>query len=65
MYELLEQAVVPAFYDRGEDGIPHRWVAMMKASIRMLGPVYNTHRMVREYTDSYYLEAAKSLLANG
>ena len=64
LYEMLENAVVPAFYERGEDGIPHRWVAMMKASMRTLAPVYNTHRMVREYTDRYYLEAGKSALLN-
>jgi starch phosphorylase len=61
LYELLENAVVPAFYDRAEDGIPRRWTAMMKASIRVLAPTYNTHRMVREYTEGYYLEAAKSM----
>jgi len=64
LYEQLESAVVPAFYDRGDDGIPHRWTAMMKASIRVLAPVYNTHRMVREYTETYYLEAGKSALVN-
>jgi starch phosphorylase len=65
LYELLENAVAPAFYDRGEDGIPHRWTGMMKASIRVFAPVYNTHRMVREYTESYYLEAGKSVERNG
>jgi len=60
LYELLENGVVPAFYDRDADGIPRRWTAMMKASIRVLAPVFNTHRMVREYTESYYLEAGKS-----
>jgi starch phosphorylase len=64
LYELLENAVVPAFYDRDGDGIPRRWTAMMKASIRILAPVYNTHRMVREYTENYYLEAGKSALVN-
>jgi glycogen phosphorylase len=62
LYDLLETRVIPMFYDRGEDGIPHRWTGMMKASIRFLAPVYNTHRMVREYAEGYYLPAGKSVL---
>lgn len=58
LYELLEQDVVPTFYDRGSDGLPRRWIARMKASISSLCPFFNTHRMVREYTERFYLPAA-------
>jgi starch phosphorylase len=58
LYDLLEQEVVPAFYDRGADGLPRRWIARMKASIRGLCRFFNTHRMVGEYTESFYLPAA-------
>jgi len=57
LYALLEGDLVPTFYDRKADGIPRRWMARMKAAIANLCPVYNTHRMVREYTESYYLTA--------
>ncbi|MBI5507740.1 MAG: alpha-glucan family phosphorylase [Deltaproteobacteria bacterium] len=55
LYDLLEQAVIPTFYDRGRDGLPRQWIRMMKTSIRELGPVFNTNRMVQEYTERFYL----------
>jgi starch phosphorylase len=59
LYELLEGDVVPAFYARGHDGVPHEWVARMRASIGTLCHQFNTHRMVREYAERFYLPAAK------
>lgn len=59
LYELLEQEVVPLFYERGPDGLPAGWIAKMKASMRRLCPVYNTNRMVSEYTERFYLSAAR------
>jgi starch phosphorylase len=58
LYGLLEQEVVPAFYDRGSDGLPRRWIARMRASIQILCRFFTTHRMVGEYTERYYLHAA-------
>ncbi|MFQ5855554.1 MAG: alpha-glucan family phosphorylase [Anaerolineae bacterium] len=58
LYDLLEQDVVPTFYDRGADGLPRRWITRMKASIGTLCYFFNTHRMVREYTERFYLPAA-------
>ena len=57
LYSLLEQAVVPTFYNRAEDGLPRAWIESMQASITHLCPVYNTHRMVREYTEHFYVPA--------
>jgi glycogen phosphorylase len=57
LYELLERDVVPAFYERSADGLPRRWIAMMKASIGHLSHFFNTHRMVQEYTDRFYMRA--------
>lgn len=57
IYDVLEQEVIPAFYDRGNDGLPRRWIAMMKASIRDLGLGFNTNRMVHEYAERFYLPA--------
>jgi glycogen phosphorylase len=58
LYDLLEQEIVPAFYDRGRDGLPRAWAARMKTAIRTLNPVFNTHRMVQEYTDRFYIPAS-------
>lgn len=58
LYNLLEQEVIPIFYDLGADGLPRRWIARMKATIGNLCYFFNTHRMVKEYTERFYLPAA-------
>jgi starch phosphorylase len=58
LYDILEKDVIPIFYERGPDGIPRRWVSMMKASMNKLCPIFNTHRMVSEYWNRFYLPAA-------
>ena len=57
IYDILERDVVPVFYDRQSDGLPYRWISMMKSSISNLCRFFNTHRMVREYTERFYLNA--------
>ncbi len=59
LYNLLEQDVIPAFYERGRDGMPRRWIEMMKASLANLCFFFNTHRMVGEYTERYYMPAVR------
>jgi len=57
LYDLLEKEVVPLFYQRGQDNLPRGWLHMMKSATEKLGPVYNSHRMLIEYTDKQYLPA--------
>ncbi len=59
LYDMLEKDVIPLFYERGADGLPRRWITMMKRSLYRLCPVFNTHRMVEEYWDRFYLPAAE------
>ena len=59
LYAILERELIPAFYERGVDGVPHGWTARMKRSIASIAPYFNTARMVREYTERYYLSAIK------
>jgi glycogen phosphorylase len=67
LYDLLSQSVAPLFYDRGPDGLPHRWLEMVAHTLRTLGPRAQATRMVREYVTSLYLPAARSsqALADG
>jgi len=58
LYDLLEKEVVPMFYDRDSDERPHRWIAMMKKSIRRMCPVFNTNRMLGQYVEEYYVPGA-------
>ena len=55
LYEILEHDVIPAFYERGADGLPRRWIARMKSSIATLCPEFNMQRMVTEYATDFYL----------
>lgn len=55
LYNLLQHQIAPLFYDRDHQGIPRRWLTMMKASIRSLCPVFNSDRMVAEYVTQLYL----------
>ncbi|MBI2300227.1 MAG: alpha-glucan family phosphorylase [Armatimonadetes bacterium] len=58
LYDLLEREIAPLFYERGQDGIPRGWVERVKSSLRTLAPVFNTNRMVLEYTRRFYLPSA-------
>jgi glycogen phosphorylase len=58
LYDLLEQEVVPIFYQRNGDNLPREWVARMKECVATLCCQFNTHRMVREYVDRGYVPAA-------
>jgi starch phosphorylase len=62
LYDLLEGEVLPAFYDRDVNGIPGRWVGMMRRSMATLTPRFSANRMVREYTEKYYLPMTQSVL---
>src|SRR6266850_4837364 len=63
LYTLLERDVAPAFYTRDAQGIPRAWVAKMRPSMARLTPQFSTNRVVREYTDTYYVPAAASYRA--
>ena len=55
LYQLLEQEIIPCYYEQDDEGIPHRWVEIMKASIKTIAPYFNTDRMVAEYVTQMYL----------
>ncbi|MBN1423616.1 alpha-glucan family phosphorylase [Candidatus Fermentibacteria bacterium] len=55
LYGLLEDEIVPLFYQRGPDRLPRDWIATMKNSIKSLCPFFNTNRMLEDYTQQYYL----------
>jgi glycogen phosphorylase len=57
-YDLLEQEIVPMFYDRDKEGVPRKWVAKMKDAIRLNTPTFNTARMLRDYAIMGYFPAS-------
>jgi starch phosphorylase len=59
LYEVLEREVVPDFYDRDAEGLPRRWIARLRASVAELAPRFSSNRMLREYVQQVYLDAAQ------
>ena len=59
LYKLLEEKVVPLYYNRDRNGIPREWIAMVKKSISSIAPVFSARRMLKEYCEKMYLPAAK------
>jgi starch phosphorylase len=64
LYKVLENEVVPLFYDRGADGIPHRWVAMQKHALRTLTWRFSSRRMLMDYTLGCYLPASGGMTSS-
>jgi len=60
LYDLLEHSVVPTFYDQDADGIPTRWLEMVRHTLGTLGPKVLADRMVQDYTQQLYLPAARA-----
>jgi starch phosphorylase len=60
LFNLLEQEIIPLFYERDKAGLPRQWISMMKSSMRKLGAAFNTHRMVQEYAEKCYLPAHRA-----
>jgi len=60
LYRLLEQEIIPCFYQRNEQGLPTQWLARIRASMARLTPEFSSNRMLRDYLTQYYLPAAQS-----
>jgi starch phosphorylase len=60
IYRLLEEEVVPLFYDRCSEGIPRRWVAMMRRSVHEVVTRFSARRMVLQYHQELYQPLAAS-----
>lgn len=61
LYRVLEQEVIPTFYERDIDGLPRKWIKMMMNSIASLAWRFSAHRMVMDYTRACYVPAAGGL----
>lgn len=64
IYNLLEHEIVPVYYDWNGDGVPHRWVPLMKHAIRAAGRQFTSLRMVLEYVREYYVPAMSGSVTN-
>jgi starch phosphorylase len=60
LYELLGQHVAPLFYDRDSDGLPRRWIEMVRHTLSSLGPRVLSSRMLHDYVSNLYTPAAQA-----
>ncbi len=59
LYRTLEEKIIPTFYDRDKNGMPTKWIELMKNSIITTGGKYSTSRMLVDYTKDYYMPLCK------
>ena len=57
LYSLLENDIVPTFFDRDHSGVPLNWISVMKQAVLTCAPTFSMARMVKEYTDKFYIPA--------
>ncbi len=60
LYDILDEGVKPVFYELGADDLPREWIQMMKRSLASACPAFNSHRMVCDYIEGFYVPAARS-----
>ena len=59
LYNIIENEIIPCFYDRPDGDLPLRWIKMMKESVRNTLRHFSSHRMLAEYDDLFYQVAAE------
>ncbi len=62
IYAILEQKIIPLYYQLNDEGIPVGWVKMMKTAIKSIGPLFSARRMVKEYSQKFYQPALQFAL---
>ncbi|MBE6176492.1 MAG: alpha-glucan family phosphorylase [Rikenellaceae bacterium] len=64
IYNTIEEQIVPLYYDRSDDGVPHRWVNSVKKCVADIASNFTTNRMLIDYEERFYnkLAARKSLM---
>lgn len=61
LYDLLENEVIPLYYQVSSQGVPTGWTRMMKDTIKSNAPRFSARRMVKEYVETYYSKALQGL----
>jgi glycogen phosphorylase len=60
LYNLLENDIIPLYYAHDRNGIPHRWIQVIKEAIRSCAPSFSSRRMLKEYIEQMYLPAMQN-----
>ena len=62
IYSILEGNVIPLYYNMSENGVPHDWVKLMKASMKSAASGFSARRMVKEYVEKFYAKRLEGVL---
>jgi glycogen phosphorylase len=62
IYSIIENDIVPLFYDNIPDGLPRQWIKMMKNAFISVVSFFNTHRMIKEYAQRFYVPAGRNFI---
>ena len=65
LYSILENKIIPLYYERDINGVPRAWLQMVKESMRSIVPYFSARRMVKEYTEMFYLIANRQQKPEG
>jgi starch phosphorylase len=57
LYDLLDEKIIPLYYQRADDGVPHGFVQVMKGAIQSVSPQFSAQRMAKEYVARFYIHA--------
>ena len=61
LYRILEEKIIPLYYNQDRSGVPHGWVAMVKEAIRSIMPRFSACRMVKDYSNHMYAAAPQRI----
>jgi starch phosphorylase len=59
IYNIIENEIVPLYYERNEKGVPVKWVKKMKEAIKSVAPKFSARRMLKEYIEKFYSKMIK------
>lgn len=62
IYNIIEEKIAPAFYNRNSKGVPEKWVQMIKNSISGIAPMFTMRRMLNDYTERFYKKQSERSL---
>src|SRR6185503_9175134 len=62
LYRMLEATIVPLYFERGSDGIPHGWLRVVRRAIQTVTPAFAARRMMKEYVEKMYVPASEEAL---
>ncbi|MEM1181923.1 MAG: alpha-glucan family phosphorylase, partial [Acidobacteriota bacterium] len=60
LYRTLEEEVVPAYYERGDNGLPGEWLRRAKRAMASITPAFSSHRMVQDYVEEHYMPSIEA-----